>query len=57
VSELLHPVLGANILEQVLPKEAMAQLIPGVRSHHERFDGYGYPDRLSGIEIPSLEEL
>ncbi|MFE7061416.1 HD-GYP domain-containing protein [Sutcliffiella sp. NPDC057660] len=48
----LHPVLGANILEQVLPKEAMAKLIPGVRSHHERFDGYGYPDRLSGTEIP-----
>ncbi|MCA1319058.1 HD domain-containing protein [Bacillus tianshenii] len=48
----LHPVLGANILEQVLPKEAMSKLIPGVRSHHERFDGYGYPDQLSGTDIP-----
>lgn len=48
----LHPVLGANILEQVLPKEAMEKLIPGLRSHHERFDGYGYPDRLFGTEIP-----
>ena len=47
-----HPVLGATILEQVMPKEAMAPLIPGVRNHHERLDGKGYPDRLVGDEIP-----
>ncbi|WP_263399248.1 HD-GYP domain-containing protein [Sutcliffiella deserti] len=48
----LHPLLGANILEQVLPKEAIASLIPGVRNHHERYDGFGYPDQLVGIQIP-----
>ncbi|WP_096154832.1 MULTISPECIES: HD-GYP domain-containing protein [Bacillus] len=47
-----HPVLGAKILEQVMPKDAMAPLIPGVRSHHERLDGKGYPDKLIGDEIP-----
>jgi HD-GYP domain-containing protein (c-di-GMP phosphodiesterase class II) len=47
-----HPLLGATILSQVQPKEAMAPLIPGVRNHHERFDGYGYPDMLIGHDIP-----
>ncbi|QFT88667.1 Cyclic di-GMP phosphodiesterase response regulator RpfG [Bacillus sp. THAF10] len=47
-----HPALGATILGQVQPKEAMSPLIPGVRSHHERYDGRGYPDRLSGEDIP-----
>ncbi|WP_404449810.1 HD domain-containing protein [Sutcliffiella horikoshii] len=47
-----HPVLGATILNQVQPKEAMSPLIPGVRNHHERFDGQGYPDRLVAHEIP-----
>ncbi|KPB04222.1 HD domain-containing phosphohydrolase [Bacillus sp. CHD6a] len=47
-----HPLLGATILSQVQPKEAMAPLIPGVRNHHERFDGYGYPDKLIGHNIP-----
>lgn len=48
----LHPVLGEAILLQIQPVEAMAPLLPGVRSHHERFDGRGYPDRLAGEEIP-----
>ena len=48
----LHPVLGEMILKQVEPAEAMAPLLPGVRSHHERYDGRGYPDGLAGDEIP-----
>lgn len=47
-----HPLLGATILSQVQPKQAMAPLIPGVRNHHERFDGFGYPDKLNGHDIP-----
>lgn len=43
-----HPVYSANILE---PLEGMDQLIDYVRHHHERFDGKGYPDRLSGKNI------
>ncbi|MEW9701047.1 HD domain-containing phosphohydrolase [Paenibacillus sp. SI8] len=48
----LHPVLGETILKQIEPPEAMAPLLPGVRSHHERYDGKGYPDGLQGQEIP-----
>ena len=44
----LNPVLG----EQMLVGEGMLDLAPWVRSHHERFDGLGYPDRLAGGEIP-----
>jgi HD-GYP domain-containing protein (c-di-GMP phosphodiesterase class II) len=48
----LHPVLGESILKQVQPARAMAPLLPGVRSHHERYDGSGYPDGLRGEGIP-----
>ncbi|MGG1553656.1 HD domain-containing phosphohydrolase [Paenibacillus ferrarius] len=48
----LHPVLGESILKQIEPAEAMAPLLPGVRSHHERYDGAGYPDGLRGPAIP-----
>ncbi|MCL6592373.1 MAG: HD domain-containing protein [Alicyclobacillus sp.] len=47
-----HPVLGETILKNVQPAEAILPLLPGVRSHHERFDGKGYPDGLRGEEIP-----
>ncbi|MDO7906683.1 HD domain-containing protein [Paenibacillus sp. JX-17] len=48
----MHPVLGENILRQIEPADAMAPYLPGVRSHHERYDGRGYPDGLSGEDIP-----
>lgn len=44
-----HPDRGAKILE---PVPAYAEIIPMVRHHHERFDGSGYPGRLSGQDIP-----
>ncbi|WP_342564047.1 HD-GYP domain-containing protein [Paenibacillus sp. FSL R7-0345] len=47
-----HPVLGENILRQIEPVEKMAPYLEGVRSHHERYDGKGYPDGLAGIAIP-----
>ncbi|WP_354665931.1 MULTISPECIES: HD domain-containing phosphohydrolase [Pontibacillus] len=52
-----HPVIGYNILQQVgLPKDLLP-VLPGVRSHHERFDGKGYPDQLSGENIPVFGRL
>ncbi|MBM3735856.1 MAG: diguanylate cyclase [Acidobacteria bacterium] len=45
----IHTVVGAEILEQV---EFPYPVVPIVRSHHERWDGKGYPDRLKGEEIP-----
>lgn len=47
-----HPVLGESILKQIEPADAMAPFLPGVRSHHERYDGKGYPDGLQGEDIP-----
>ena len=44
-----HPVIGYEILRQVPFLEEAARI---VRSHHERYDGGGYPDGLSGDEIP-----
>ena len=44
-----HPVMGAEILE---PIEEFKEIALGVRYHHERFDGAGYPYRLSGDNIP-----
>jgi putative nucleotidyltransferase with HDIG domain len=45
----LHPVEGAEI---VIDAPTLARYMPMVRSHHERLDGAGYPDRLGGAEIP-----
>jgi putative two-component system response regulator len=44
-----HPGRGARILQNI---EEMPKLAIGARWHHERFDGKGYPDGLSGEEIP-----
>src|SRR5208283_3854426 len=45
----VHPLVGAEILERVAFPYPVA---PIVRSHHERWDGSGYPAGLSGEEIP-----
>ncbi len=45
----IHPVVGAEILERVRFPHPVT---PIVRSHHERWDGTGYPDGLRGQSIP-----
>ena len=47
-----HPVVGEKILAQVQPANTFLPLIPGVKYHHERYDGLGYPDGLRGENIP-----
>ena len=44
-----HPSIGAGILHEI---KQMRDVIPGVLSHHERIDGRGYPEGLSGEQIP-----
>ncbi len=44
-----HPVIGAEIVRGI---EFLSGAIQVVRSHHERWDGAGYPDRLSAEDIP-----
>jgi response regulator RpfG family c-di-GMP phosphodiesterase len=45
----LHPQLGASLLSGIPGVELEKQI---VLSHHERFDGNGYPGRLAGVSIP-----
>ena len=42
-----HPMKGSKILE---PMSRLHALMPGIRNHHERYDGKGYPDGLKGEE-------
>jgi len=44
-----HPLLGVQVMEKLAVLE---QEIPAVRYHHERFDGKGYPEGISGSAIP-----
>ncbi len=44
-----HSVIGAGMFARTVH---LRELAPIVRHHHERFDGQGYPDRLSGEAIP-----
>jgi len=44
-----HPMIGVEI---VLPYPALHGALPGIRHHHEKWDGNGYPDRISGLNIP-----
>jgi putative two-component system response regulator len=50
----LHPIIGENI---VAPLRSGAGVLPIIRSHHENFDGSGYPDRLAGAMIPQLARI
>ncbi|GEM_PF-1988296 len=45
----LHPIVGANLLS---PIKGFKKMVPLIYHHHEWFDGSGYPDGLSGSDIP-----
>lgn len=49
-----HPAIGSSLLESV---EFLSDTVPIVRHHHEHMDGAGYPDGLSGDEIPYLSRM
>ena len=49
-----HPLVGETIIE---PVPFLQDAKPVIRHHHERWDGYGYPDGLSGEEIPLLSRI
>jgi putative two-component system response regulator len=46
---MTHPGGGENICR---PLRTVHAVLPMIRSHHERYDGKGYPDHLKGDEIP-----
>ena len=44
-----HVTRGAEIVARI---SSLSDSVPAIRHHHERWDGLGYPDRLSGTDIP-----
>ena len=49
-----HPVIGERVLRPIIRSRA---ILAGIRSHHERIDGGGYPDCLKGNAIPLLARI
>jgi putative nucleotidyltransferase with HDIG domain len=49
-----HTTLGAEYLSNI---PELKPVIPIIRNHHERWDGTGYPDRLSKTDIPLLARI
>lgn len=47
-----HPEKSVEILQPLAQVDFFRQLTPGVLYHHERFDGQGYPHKISGEKIP-----
>jgi len=50
----LHPITGENICR---PLHSLRLVLPIIRHHHEHSDGSGYPDGLTGSEIPVLPRV
>jgi putative nucleotidyltransferase with HDIG domain len=49
-----HPVKGFDIASKI---EMLHPIIPAVRSHHERWDGSGYPDQTKAEAIPLVARI
>jgi putative two-component system response regulator len=49
-----HPLISERILE---PIEELREILPGIRHHHERYDGRGYPHGLKGEDIPQYARI
>lgn len=49
-----HPVTGSQILSSI---SSMEEITVGARSHHEWYNGKGYPDKLKGEKIPRIARI
>ncbi len=50
----IHPVTGYHILKDIYESKSIAE---GAKFHHERYDGRGYPNGLSGKNIPEIARI
>jgi len=50
----LHPIRGIQILK---PIKQLEDSLPGIKYHHERYDGKGYPEGISGEKIPLIARI
>lgn len=49
-----HPAIGADLVRDI---KEFSDVIPIIKSHHEKYDGSGYPCNLKGNEIPYLARI
>lgn len=49
-----HPLRGVDIASKI---GSLRDCVPGIRSHHERLDGSGYPDGLIGDDVPLFARI
>lgn len=49
-----HPSMGAEIMNHVAK---LKEIIPGMKYHHERYDGKGYPEGIKGEDIPLIARI
>ena len=49
-----HPTIGADIVSHI---KGLRDLIGGIKYHHERYDGKGYPEGLKSDEIPFMAKI
>lgn len=49
-----HTLIGEDICR---PLSSLNSMLPAIRSHHERWDGYGFPDNLYGENIPLVARM
>lgn len=49
-----HPLDGANLVSTI---SRLRNLVPAIRHHHENWDGTGYPDKISGEQIPLASRI
>lgn len=53
-----HPAWGADMIEKDAPNDPKRRFVAEiVRYHHERYDGWGYPEGLRGERIPFLAQI
>ncbi len=49
-----HPGIGESIIKPII---SLKDIVPGIRNHHERWDGHGYPDNLKENKIPLMGRI
>lgn len=50
----MHTIIGPKIVENI---KQLKLITPGIRHHHETYDGKGYPDLLKGKKIPVMARI
>lgn len=52
-----HSVMSEEIVKPLATHNFFAEILPGIRGHHERVDGRGYPDKKRGDEVPLIARI